>query len=130
MFIGPATPVYEGMIVGENPKQGDIAVNVCKKKQLTADELNIDGVALGKLIALVAVGKVSGANAKRILAALFDGEKDPEAYAKRSGLIIGEGAGDLVKGVIAAVLAPLIQIGLAKLLSRDQKSSPDHSLAA
>ncbi len=36
MFIGPATPVYEGMIVGENPKQGDIAVNVCKKKQLTA----------------------------------------------------------------------------------------------
>ncbi|MBQ2715236.1 MAG: translational GTPase TypA, partial [Clostridia bacterium] len=36
MFIGPATPVYEGMIVGESPKQGDIAVNVCKKKQLTA----------------------------------------------------------------------------------------------
>ena len=36
MFIGPATPVYEGMIVGENPKQGDIAVNVCKKKHLTA----------------------------------------------------------------------------------------------
>ena len=36
MFIGPSTPVYEGMIVGENPKQGDIAVNVCKKKQLTA----------------------------------------------------------------------------------------------
>ncbi len=36
MFIGAATPVYEGMIVGENPKQGDIAVNVCKKKHLTA----------------------------------------------------------------------------------------------
>ena len=36
MFIGPATPVYEGMIVGENPKRGDIAVNPCKKKQLTA----------------------------------------------------------------------------------------------
>ena len=36
MFIGPATPVYEGMIVGENPKGGDIAVNPCKKKQLTA----------------------------------------------------------------------------------------------
>jgi len=27
--------VYEGMIVGVNNKQGDIAVNVCKKKQLT-----------------------------------------------------------------------------------------------
>ncbi|MBQ4574010.1 MAG: translational GTPase TypA [Clostridia bacterium] len=36
MFIGPATPVYEGMIVGESPKVGDIAVNVCKQKHLTA----------------------------------------------------------------------------------------------
>ena len=36
MFIGPATPVYEGMVVGESPKQGDMAVNPCKKKQLTA----------------------------------------------------------------------------------------------
>ncbi len=36
LFIGPAVPVYEGMIVGENPKQGDIVVNVCKKKHLTA----------------------------------------------------------------------------------------------
>ncbi len=36
MFIGVQTKVYEGMLVGENPKQGDIAVNVCKKKHLTA----------------------------------------------------------------------------------------------
>lgn len=36
LFIGPATHVYEGMIVGMNPKQGDIAVNVCKQKHLTA----------------------------------------------------------------------------------------------
>lgn len=36
LFIGVQTKVYEGMIVGENPKQGDIAVNVCKKKHLTA----------------------------------------------------------------------------------------------
>ncbi|MEE1357146.1 MAG: translational GTPase TypA, partial [Clostridia bacterium] len=36
MFIGVQTPVYEGMIVGENPKQGDIALNVCKEKHLTA----------------------------------------------------------------------------------------------
>ena len=36
MFVGPQTPVYEGMIVGENPKTEDIAVNPCKKKQLTA----------------------------------------------------------------------------------------------
>ncbi len=36
MFIGVQTPVYEGMIVGECPKQEDIAVNVCKKKHLTS----------------------------------------------------------------------------------------------
>ena len=35
LFIGPGTPVYEGMIVGENPKSEDIVCNVCKKKQMT-----------------------------------------------------------------------------------------------
>ena len=35
LFIGTGTPVYAGMIVGECPKQEDISVNVCKKKQLT-----------------------------------------------------------------------------------------------
>ena len=35
LFIGPSTEVYEGMIVGENPKSEDIVCNVCKKKQLT-----------------------------------------------------------------------------------------------
>jgi len=35
LFIGPGVPVYEGMIVGENPKNEDIVCNVCKKKQLT-----------------------------------------------------------------------------------------------
>ncbi|MBO4356384.1 MAG: translational GTPase TypA [Clostridia bacterium] len=36
MFIGVQTPVYEGMVIGENPKLGDITVNPCKQKQLTA----------------------------------------------------------------------------------------------
>ena len=35
LFIGPGTPVSEGMIVGENPKSEDIVCNVCKKKQMT-----------------------------------------------------------------------------------------------
>ena len=35
LFIGPGTMVYEGMIVGENPRGEDMAINVCKKKQLT-----------------------------------------------------------------------------------------------
>ncbi len=36
MFVGVQTPVYEGMIVGENPKAEDIAVNPCKRKHLTS----------------------------------------------------------------------------------------------
>ncbi len=36
MFVGPQTPVYEGMIVGENPKNDDIALNPCQEKKLTA----------------------------------------------------------------------------------------------
>lgn len=35
LFIGAGTPVYEGMIVGSNPKNEDIVVNVCKKKHVT-----------------------------------------------------------------------------------------------
>ena len=34
-FVGPGTPVYEGMIVGVHPKDQDIIINVCKEKKLT-----------------------------------------------------------------------------------------------
>jgi GTP-binding protein len=36
MFIGPATNVYQGMVVGECSETDDLVVNVCKKKHLTA----------------------------------------------------------------------------------------------
>ena len=35
LFIEPGTMVYEGMVVGQNHRQGDIEVNVCKKKHAT-----------------------------------------------------------------------------------------------
>ena len=35
MFIGPGTKVYGGMVVGSCPKQEDIVINVCRKKQMT-----------------------------------------------------------------------------------------------
>ena len=35
LFIGPGVPVYGGMVIGECPKQEDITLNICKKKQLT-----------------------------------------------------------------------------------------------
>jgi GTP-binding protein len=35
LFIDPQTEVYEGMIVGQNSRDNDLVVNVCKAKQLT-----------------------------------------------------------------------------------------------
>lgn len=35
LFIKPQEKVYAGQVVGANPKEGDIAVNVCKTKHLT-----------------------------------------------------------------------------------------------
>ena len=35
MFIEPGAAVYEGMVVGEHSRGGDLAINVCKKKHLT-----------------------------------------------------------------------------------------------
>lgn len=35
LFIGAGVPVYAGMVVGETPKNEDISVNICKRKQLT-----------------------------------------------------------------------------------------------
>jgi GTP-binding protein len=34
-FVAPGVDVYEGMIVGENPRPGDMDVNVCREKKLT-----------------------------------------------------------------------------------------------
>jgi GTP-binding protein len=35
LFIGPGVEVYEGMIVGENSREGDLVVNVIRAKKLT-----------------------------------------------------------------------------------------------
>ena len=35
LFLSPSVGVYEGMVVGEQPRPGDLAVNVCKQKHLT-----------------------------------------------------------------------------------------------
>ncbi len=35
LFVTPGVDVYEGMIIGENSREQDIVVNVCKEKQLS-----------------------------------------------------------------------------------------------
>ncbi|MEM7032757.1 MAG: translational GTPase TypA [Chloroflexota bacterium] len=36
LFVAPGTAVYEGMVIGEQPRAGDLDINVCKTKQLSA----------------------------------------------------------------------------------------------
>ncbi len=35
LFVSPQTEIYEGMVVGENSRENDLPVNVCKAKHLT-----------------------------------------------------------------------------------------------
>jgi GTP-binding protein len=35
LFVGAGVEVYQGMVVGENAKEGDVMVHVCRERQLT-----------------------------------------------------------------------------------------------
>ena len=45
-FVEPQTPVYEGMVVGQQPRQGDLPVNVCRAKKLTNMRASTKDVAV------------------------------------------------------------------------------------
>ncbi|MFH1601939.1 MAG: translational GTPase TypA [Candidatus Shapirobacteria bacterium] len=45
LFIGPNIEVYKGQVVGQHSRPGDLAVNVCKEKQLSNMRSKGDGVA-------------------------------------------------------------------------------------
>jgi GTP-binding protein len=47
LFVDPGEEVYEGMIVGENPRNEDIACNAVRAKQLTNFRSQGSGVATG-----------------------------------------------------------------------------------
>jgi GTP-binding protein len=47
LFVSPGEAVYEGMIVGENPRNEDIAVNAVREKKLTNFRSQGEGVAAG-----------------------------------------------------------------------------------
>ncbi len=47
LFVGPGEQVYEGMIVGENPRNEDIAINAVREKKLTNFRSQGEGVAAG-----------------------------------------------------------------------------------
>jgi GTP-binding protein len=45
LFVGPTTRVYKGQVVGQNNRDGDIMVNVCKEKQLSNMRSKGEGVS-------------------------------------------------------------------------------------
>jgi GTP-binding protein len=47
LFVSPGEQVYEGMIIGENPRNEDIACNAVRAKQLTNFRSQGSGVATG-----------------------------------------------------------------------------------
>lgn len=46
LFIGPETQVYKGQIIGQNSRNEDIRINVCKTKQLTNHRSKGEGVSV------------------------------------------------------------------------------------
>ena len=75
-------------------------------RHMTSDELTLSGKALAELITLVADGKVSRPNGKKILAAMFDDAAGtPAAYAEANGMIVSNDTGLLEKVVREVVLA-------------------------
>ncbi len=53
LFIAPGVPVYEGMVVGQNAKSGDMPVNICKTKELTNFRTKNFGVQEGLEVPLL-----------------------------------------------------------------------------
>jgi GTP-binding protein len=49
IFVEPTTPVYEGMIIGENARENDLDVNIVKEKHLTNIRSSTSDIAV-KLI--------------------------------------------------------------------------------
>ena len=88
-------------------------MKLLNRKQMTMDMLPIDGKALGQLVSLVAEGKVGNANAKKILAVMFERDLDPGVYAEENGFIISNDT-DKIKKVVKTVV------------DADQKSVDDY----
>jgi len=45
LFIGPATTIYKGQVIGQNSREEDIRVNACKTKHLTNHRSKGEGVS-------------------------------------------------------------------------------------
>jgi GTP-binding protein len=83
LFVGPGEEVYEGIIVGENPRQEDIPVNAVKSKQLT----NFRSQGEGKGIQLTPPMKLSLERAIEYIASDELVEVTPKSLRLRKRLL-------------------------------------------
>ena len=83
LFVNPGEKVYEGMIVGENPRNEDIAVNAVREKKLTNFRSQGEGVAAG----LTPATKLSLERAIEYIAADEFVEVTPENLRLRKRLL-------------------------------------------
>lgn len=95
LFVGPGVEVYEGMVVGENARGQDIAVNVCKKKHLT----NIRSAGGDMEIRLTPPRRMSLDEAIEYLSDDELLEITPEAYRIRKRILSADERGKQTKKV-------------------------------
>ncbi|MEM7285975.1 MAG: translational GTPase TypA [Actinomycetota bacterium] len=79
LFVAPGVEVYEGMIVGENPRNEDMDVNICREKKLT----NVRAAASDDTVRLTPPKKLSLEQALEFIAADECVEVTPEAVRLR-----------------------------------------------
>lgn len=99
LMVAPGVEVYEGMIVGENPRNEDMDVNICKEKKQT----NVRAAAADDTIRLTPPKILS---LEQALEFIVDGEcveVTPEAVRLRKTILdSGERARDLKKSKATA----------------------------
>jgi len=83
LFVGPGEEVYEGMIVGENPRNEDIQVNAVRAKQLT----NFRSQGEGKGVQLTPPSKLSLERAIEYIAADEFVEVTPKSLRLRKRIL-------------------------------------------
>ncbi|MBI1792814.1 MAG: translational GTPase TypA [Chloroflexi bacterium] len=83
LFLGPGVAVYEGMVIGENARPGDMPINVCKKKHLT----NIRSAGADMEIRLTPPRQMSLDEAVEYLAEDELLEVTPESYRIRKRIL-------------------------------------------
>ncbi len=100
LFMGAGVEVYEGMVVGEYSRPGDLTLNVCKKKHLT----NMRSSNKDIEIRLETPRQMSLDEAIEYLAEDELLEVTPKAYRIRKRILNSEDRGKMTKDAKEAAL--------------------------